>query len=418
MATFKLLSDNPNPNTWKVLIAAKYSAINVEPTYGVDVNSKDFLAKAPTGKPPVLETPEGPIFEANAIVRYVAKLGRNNLYGSNAFEAAQVEQWIEFASIEIDLPVSVWVFPILGYIPDNKEGTQRAKGDVRKVLDILNKHLQTRTFLVGERISLADIVVSMSLFYAYQRVLDSGFRKQFVNTNRWYLTIVNQPEVKPIVGEVKLSEKMEIAPHVETKEEAPKEQKPKEKKEQKPKEKKEEKPKKDDEEPEEDEFKEEKKKSALDDLPPSKFIMDEWKRTYSNKDIRKEAIPWFWEHLDKEGYSVWFADYKYNNECEKLFMTCNLIGGFCQRLDKLRKYGFGSLIIFGEEPKLEIGSCWLFRGQNVPLEMQEVDDYEQYNWKKAELSDPAVRDLVNDYWAWDGTFGGTNKKINQGKVFK
>jgi len=329
-----------------------------------------------------LETPEGLISETNAIARYVAKLGRNNLHGNNAFEAAQVDQWVEFSSSDIDIPVSVWVFPILGFIPDNKEATQKAKGDIRKILDILNKYLQTRTFLVGERISLADIVVAMSLFYAYQRVLDNGFRKQFVNTNRWYLTIVNQPEVKSIIGDVKLCEKMEIAPHVEqSKEEAPKEKKEQKPKEEKPK--KAEKPKKDEDEAEEEEFKEEKKKSALDDLPPSKFIMDEWKRTYSNKDIRKEAIPWFWENLDKEGYSVWFAEYKYNNECEKLFMTCNLIGGFSQRLDKLRKYGFGSLIIFGEEPKLEISTCWLFRGLNVPLEMQEVDDYEQYNWKKS-----------------------------------
>jgi len=414
MTTYKLFSDNASPNAWKTLIAAKYTAVNVEPIYGVDVKGK-----SPTGKSPVLETPDGPISEANATAHFVAKLGRNNLFGSNAFEAAQVEQWIEYSLVEIDFPVSTWVFPILGYIQDNKDATQRAKGDIIKVLDILNKHLQTRTFLVGERISLADIFVSMSLFYAYQKVLDNGFRKRFINVNRWYLTVVNQPEVKSIVGEVKLCEKMEIAPHVEPKEKVEKkEQKPKEEKTKEETTKKVEKKEVKDDDEEEEEFKEEKKRSILEDLPPSKFIMDEWKRTYSNKDIRKEAIPWFWENLDKEGYSLWFAEYKYNEECEKLFMTCNLIGGFCQRLDKVRKYGFGSLIIFGEEPKLEIGTCWLFRGLDVPLEMKEVDDYEQYNWKKADLSDAATRELINDYWAWDGSFGGTNKKIDQGKIFK
>jgi len=38
--------------------------------------------------------------------------------------------------------------------------------------------------------------------------------------------------------------------------------------------------------------------------------------------------------------------------------------------------------------------------------------------KKADLSDAATRELINDFWAWDGTFGGTNKKVDQGKVFK
>jgi len=162
--------------------------------------------------------------------------------------------------------------------------------------------------------------------------------------------------------------------------------------------------------------KEEKKKSPLDDLPPSKFIMDEWKRVYSNKDGRTAALPWFWENLDKEGYSLWLADYKHNDELEKLFMTCNLVSGFIQRLDKLRKYGFGSLIIFGDEPKLEISSAWLFRGKEIPGEMKEVDDYDQYEWRKADSSDPATRELINDYFCWDGNLGG--KKFNQGKIFK
>lgn len=97
--------------------------------------------------------------------------------------------------------------------------------------------------------------------------------------------------------------------------------------------------------------------------------MDDWKRMYSNNDTLTVANPWFWENLDKEGYSVWFADYKYNDELEKMYMTCNLVGGFLQRVERLRKYGFGSVVIFGEEPKLAIGSCWLFRGQDIPNEV-------------------------------------------------
>jgi len=145
--------------------------------------------------------------------------------------------------------------------------------------------------------------------------------------------------------------------------------------------------------------------------------MDEWKRTYSNsKDIKKDAMPWFWDHLDKEGYSIWFADYKHNDENDVLFKTCNLIGGFCQRLDRLRKYGFGSLMIFGAEPKLEVSCVWLFRGQDVPQEMKETDDYEQYTWRKANTDDSATREAVNDFWSWEGALGG--RTFNQGKIFK
>ncbi len=71
---------------------------------------------------------------------------------------------------EIDLPAAVWVLPILGVIPNNANATQKAKGDVRKALETLNKHLLSRTFLVGNRISLADIIVAFSVYRLYELV--------------------------------------------------------------------------------------------------------------------------------------------------------------------------------------------------------------------------------------------------------
>jgi len=424
----KVFTDPHNPQAWKSLVAAKFNGVQVEtPAFNpaVDSKSDDFLRKSPVGKYPVLEVPEGVIFEPNAAARYVARLGKNRLYGSTAWESGSIDNWIEFSANEVLLPGSVWVFPILGYIPDNATATQKAKGDVRRALDILNKHLTTRTFLVGQRISLADIVVAADLYRLYQRVLDAGFRKPFVHTNRWFLTVVNQPEFKSVAGDIKLAEKMEVAPKVEAAAAAPAEKKEgkKEKaKEEKPKEqpKKEEKKKeKDADEEEENEFEEKPKgKNPLDALPPSKLNLEEWKRVYSNKDTRKEAMPWFWETYDPEGFSIWIGDYKYNDELERILMTSNLLGGFIQRLDKLRKYGFGTMIIFGQEPKLQVAVCFLFRGSEVPAEMKECDDSEHYNWRKLNTSDPSEKELVNDFWAWEGTFGGKYLPYNSGKTFK
>jgi len=163
---------------------------------------------------------------------------------------------------------------------------------------------------------------------------------------------------------------------------------------------------------------EEKKKSNLDSLPRSKLDLEEWKRKYSNESTREVAMPWLWENFDAEGYSFWYSDYKFNAECTKLFMTANLLGGFVQRLDKLRKYGFGSLIIFGEEPALQVAGVWLFRGPDVPQEMQEVDDYPNYTWKKLDHKDEKDRKLIEDYFAWDGEFGGSRPALAQGKAFK
>jgi elongation factor 1-gamma len=66
--------------------------------------------------------------------------------------------------------------------------------------------------------------------------------------------------------------------------------------------------------------------------------MDEFKREYSNKDTLKEALPYFWKNFEKDNYSIWYCNYKYNSELKKIFMTCNLIGGkFCQSLHRARQ---------------------------------------------------------------------------------
>ena len=55
--------------------------------------------------------------------------------------------------------------------------------------------------------------------------------------------------------------------------------------------------------------------------------MDDWKKTYSNNDTVKVALPYFWEKFDSKNYSIWFCEYKYPEELRLAFMSCNLIGG-------------------------------------------------------------------------------------------
>lgn len=57
------------------------------------------------------------------------------------------------------------------------------------------------------------------------------------------------------------------------------------------------------------------------------FVMDAFKRVYSNEDTAKVAIPYFWENFDAENYSIWYGEYKYPEDLTLTFMSCNLIGG-------------------------------------------------------------------------------------------
>merc|ERR1712053_65159 len=198
----------------------------------------------------------------------------------------------------------------------------------------------------------------------------------------------------------------------EKKEKGPK-QEPKKQPEKKKEEKKEKK-----EEEEADLPPEPKKADPFEKMPKGSFDLEEWKRFYSNND-EPESVAWFWEHFDHENYSIWRGDYKYNDELTMVFMSCNLIGGMFQRLEKLRKYAFASVALFGENNNSTISGIWAWRGQDLVFELSEdwQIDYSSYEWKKLDPEAAETKDLVNQYFSWTGT-DKDGRKFNQGKIYK
>ncbi|PIO15418.1 hypothetical protein AB205_0084960 [Aquarana catesbeiana] len=215
------------------------------------------------------------------------------------------------------------------------KATEQAKEELKHVLATLDSHLQTRTFLVGERVTLADITVACSLLWPYKQVLEPSFRQPYGNVTRWFVTCVNQPQFHAVLGEVKLCDKMaqfdaKKFAELQPKKETPKKEKPA--KEQKKEEKKPAPapaaaPEDDLDESEKALAAEPKSKDPYAHLPKSSFIMDEFKRKYSNEDTLSVALPYFWEHFDKEGWSIWYSEYRFPNELSQPFMSCNLITG-------------------------------------------------------------------------------------------
>jgi elongation factor 1-gamma len=426
----KLYTFPHNPRAFRILIAAQYSGATVEvidqaPAFklGETNQSAEFLAKFPFGKVPAFVTDDGAaLYETNAIAQYVAS-ANNTLSTASAYEAALVQQYISIADHEIYPASCTWVYPTFGIIQFNKAATAKAQDDIKRVLQVLNGVLETKTFLVGERVTLADISVATALLQLYQQVLDPAFREAFPHVNRWFLTAVNQPQFKTVLGEVKLAEKQaqfdaEAFANFQKqtgKKEAKKEEPKKEAKKEEPKKK----AKDEDEEEEEDEFAEKPTKDPLGHLPPSTFNLDAFKRSYSNEDTPK-AIEHFWANFDPQGFSIWKCSYKYPEELRLVFMSCNLITGMLQRLDKLRKYAFSSMAVFGEDNNNQIAGIWVWKGQDLvfPLSEDWQVDFASYEWTKLEPAQPETKALVNEYLLWEGEFKDVGKKFNQGKIFK
>merc|ERR1712012_1391872 len=410
----------------KAEIAAKYSGakltVSKDFKFGETNKSAEFLKKFPLGKVPAFEGSDGTLLtESNAIAYYVANEELRG--GSDAATRAQVVQWMSMADSDILPAACTWVFPTMGIMQYNKNATERAKEDIKGVMKALNDHLLAKTFLVGERISLADIAVCCTLLSLYKQVMDPSFRGAYQNVNRWFTTVVNQPNAKAVLGQVDLCTKMaefdakkfaEFSGKGDNKKEK-KEKAPKQEAKKQPEKKKEEKK---EEKPAEDEPKIEKKADPFEKMPKGTFDLEEWKRFYSNND-EPESVAWFWEHFDHENYSIWRGDYKYNDELTMVFMSCNLIGGMFQRLDKLNKNAFASVCLFGEDNNSSISGLWVFKGHELAFELDDnwSVDYSGYTWRKLESKSDEAKKLVDQYWKWEGT-DEKGRKFNQGKIFK
>merc|ERR1712168_1144598 len=240
-------------------------------------------------------------------------------------------------------------------------------------------------------------------------VLDPNFRKRFVNANRWFTTMVNQPQVKAVIGEFKLCEKMAQFDNKKFSEVQGKLGKGGDKK-------KEEQPKK--EATPEAPAPAPKPKDPLDALPAGDFNMDDFKRFYSNNDEDK-SVPYFWEKFDKENYSIWFGEYSFKEDLTKIFMTCNLVGGMFQRLEKLRKNAFASVCVFGKDNDNTISGVWVWRGHDLAFTLCEdwQIDYESYSWKKMDPATDETKKMVDNYFKWVGE-DSEGRAFNQGKIFK
>ncbi|KAJ8541816.1 hypothetical protein K7X08_002632 [Anisodus acutangulus] len=236
---------------------------------------------------------------------------------------AQIEQWNDFSATEIDANIARWLYPHLGYGVHIPPGEQAAVGALKRALGALNTHLACNTYLRDT----------------------SGL-------------VVNQPNFRKILGEVKQAESIPFPQSKKPTEPAkPKAEPKKEVKKEEPR-------------PQEEEAEPKPKpKNPLDVLPPGTMILDDWKRLYSNTktNFREVAIK---GHL-------------------------------------ARKYAFGKMLIIGSEAPFKVKGLWLFRGKEIPkFVMDETYDMELYEWKQVDINDEVqkerVSQMIEDYEPFEG----------------
>ena len=388
MSSIKLVGYRFSPTVQEVLhvIELTKAPVELQNVDWEDAETRKTLSpKSPTGTFPFLETSEGILSESRAIENYLAMKHKPELLGENDLEKAQVRQWSDFAIFEIGYCAKEIIYPIFGWKKYCKESADKANNKVKDFMRTLDAQLKDKEFVLGSKITLADVTLFRELKYFFQLVFPKGLRdKVFPNVSKWFTKLSETEEVKKVYGKILLCNQP-LKPYIceEKKEEKKHEVKKPEKKDEKQ-----------DEPP-----KEKKKVNPLDELPPSKLELETFKRAFLNNKDKEDAMNKFWEIYDPEGYSLWWVEYQnLPTECKILFRTSNSKGMFLQKCDALRRYAFAVHGVYGVEDDYKIRGMWMFRGKEIPQEMKDNDLYEYLTFRRIDINKPEDKQLVHDYW--------------------
>jgi len=379
MSTPKLFAYKNSINLLRIKAVAKLSKFElVIEEIENSVIPKDVVEKSPTNTYPYLETSEGILSECNAICLYIA--GKSGFAGSSDYEKAQVLQWIAYSIHEINSNKLNTVYAVFGFFEFDNEKNKSSTVRVTNNLKSLEKHLTGKSYLVGNKLSLADIELWAALKHFWQFIFVDAMRnKLFPNIEAWFVRVSNVDEVKKTFGLTHLCKVALKAPKVEKKVEK-KEEKPKEDK------------------PKEEKPVEEKPKAEV--FPESKLDFDGFKKKFMNSTDRKAVLDEFFNgEYDPKAFSIHYLRYqKLPSEGKILFKTTNGRDGFIERTEVGRKHVFSSFGVYGEEGNYEIKGVWLWRGLNVPQFLLDNPQFEYYDRVTLDPSNPKDKERIYNYW--------------------
>lgn len=138
----------------------------------------EFLRLNPAARLPVLVDGDQVLTESAAIVLYLAdKYPQGNLLPKDLQERGQAYRWLLFTVTELEQPL--WRMARHEFLyPEQKrspEDIQLAREDFRPMIEVLDRHMQGRTYVAGNSVTVTDLVLAYTLDWANEVELLNDF---------------------------------------------------------------------------------------------------------------------------------------------------------------------------------------------------------------------------------------------------
>ena len=157
----------------------------------------EFLAVNPTGKIPAIADGDLKLAESLAINMYLAEKYAPSMMPSDYAHRAKIYEWSFWAATNLQ-PLMVDILLNTMFFPEdqrNPKVVERAKAEAPRYLEVLDKALAGRDFLVGDHFTVADANVASIVLLAGMASLELG-----QHTKAWMARMQARPAYKRALG--------------------------------------------------------------------------------------------------------------------------------------------------------------------------------------------------------------------------
>ncbi|MGE0497568.1 MAG: glutathione S-transferase family protein [Ramlibacter sp.] len=162
-------------NPRKACAVARHLALPVERVHvrlaRGEHKAPGFLALNPNGRLPVLQDGALTLWEANAIMCHLSLVAGADLWPRDPQAQVEVTRWLSWDAFHFTRHTGTLYFenlikPLIGLGEADAAVVREAENQVRASAAVLEQHLASRRFLLGDALSVADFAVSAALPYA------------------------------------------------------------------------------------------------------------------------------------------------------------------------------------------------------------------------------------------------------------
>ncbi len=196
--TIKLYCFGESGNAYKAALSLQLCGLDWEPVYvdffGGETRTPGFRELNPMGEVPVMVDGDLILTQSGAIQDFAGERS-GKLGGRNADERREILRWILWDNHKLSSVAGLVRF-LRNFLPEDKRPAEVIafnEGRLRTAYTVLNDALAERDWLLGERLTTADLSCCGYLFYPEPFGFD---RADWPHIDAWLTRISDQPNWK------------------------------------------------------------------------------------------------------------------------------------------------------------------------------------------------------------------------------